>query len=52
MFVVNVFCKIDLTENFHHDHFIDPTNYPWVSEDAVNCMGFITLKDNRVKDDF
>ena len=34
MFVVKVYCKIDLTVNFHHEHFIDPTNYPWVSEDV------------------
>ena len=27
--------KIDLTVNFHHKHFIDPTNRPWVSEDAI-----------------
>ena len=33
MFVVKVYCKIDLTVNFHHEHFIDPTNCPWVSED-------------------
>ena len=26
--------RLDLTENFHHEHFIDPTNCPWVSEDA------------------
>ena len=32
MFVVKVYC-IDLTVNFHHEHFIDPTNCPWVSED-------------------
>ena len=52
MFVVKVFSKIDLTEIFHPEHFIVPTNCPWVSGDAVNCMDFITLKDNRVKDDF
>ena len=23
----------DLTVNFHHEHFIDPTNCPWISED-------------------
>ena len=36
MFVVKVYCKIatsDLTVNLHHEHFIDPTNCPWVSED-------------------
>ena len=26
--------RLDLTENFHHEHFIDPTNCPWVSEDG------------------
>ena len=39
MFVMKVFCQIearlDLTENVHHEHFIDPTNCPWVSEDGV-----------------
>ena len=28
--------RLDLTENFHHEHFIDPTNCPWVSEDGFN----------------
>ena len=23
-----------MLENFHHEHFIDPTNCPWVSEDG------------------
>ena len=27
--------RLDLTVNFHHEHFIDPTNCPWVSEDAL-----------------
>ena len=39
MFVVKVFCpieaRLDLTENFDHEHFIDPTSCPWVSEDGV-----------------
>ena len=26
--------RLDLTVNFHHEHFIDPTNCPWVSEDG------------------
>ena len=26
--------RLDLTVNFHHGHFIDPTNCPWVSEDV------------------
>ena len=26
--------RLDLTVNFHHEHFIDPTDCPWVSEDA------------------
>ena len=29
----------DLTVNFHHEHFIDPTNCPWVSEDALLSGG-------------
>ena len=33
MFVVKVYCKIDLTVNFDHEPFIDLTNRPWVSED-------------------
>ena len=28
------YCKIDLTENFHHKHSIVLTSCPWVSEDA------------------
>ena len=37
MFVVNrrAGARLDLTVNFHHEHFIDPTNCPWVSEDAL-----------------
>ena len=27
--------RLDLTVNFHHEHFIDPINCPWVSEDAL-----------------
>ena len=27
--------KVDLTVNFHHEHFIDPTNCHWVSEDEL-----------------
>ena len=27
--------RLDLTVNFHHGHFIDPTNCPWVSEDDL-----------------
>ena len=38
MFVVKVYCKIDLTVNFHNEHFIDPTNCPWVSEDTVVAL--------------
>ena len=26
--------ELDLTVNFHHEHFINPTNCPWVSEDG------------------
>ena len=38
MFVVKVYCI--LTVNFHHEHFIDPTNcpWPWVSEDDSVCL--------------
>ena len=28
--------RLDLTINFHHEHFIDPTNCPWVSEDDLD----------------
>ena len=27
--------RVDLTVNFHHKHFIDLTNCPWVSEDGI-----------------
>ena len=27
--------RLDITVNFHHGHFIDPPNCPWVSEDGV-----------------
>ena len=27
--------RLDLTVNFHHVHFIDPTNCPWVSKDEM-----------------
>ena len=29
--------RLDLTVNFHHEHSIVPTNFPWVSEDGVLC---------------
>ena len=32
--MVKVYSKIDLTVDFDHEHFIDPTNRPWVSEDG------------------
>ena len=44
MFVVKVFCKIDLTENFHHEHFIGPTNCPWVSE---KCRGTVEVASRK-----
>ena len=50
MFVVKVFCKIDLTVNFHHKHSIVPTNCPWVSEDGLGVVcvkGFQTEKRRR-----
>ena len=40
-----MFVVIDLTVNFHHEHFIDPTNYPWVSEDVYR---FINSEVNDV----
>ena len=33
MLAVEVYC------NFHHEHFIDPTNRPWVSEDEFEELG-------------
>ena len=35
--------RLNLTENFHHEHFIDPTNCHWVSEDVIlpNCLQFV-----------
>ena len=35
MFGVKGYCRLDLTVNFHPEHFIDPTNCPWVSEDEM-----------------
>ena len=48
MFGVKVFCKIDLTENFHHEP-IDPTNCPWVSEDkfTVECVANFEWDNSR-----
>ena len=40
-----MFVVIDLTVNFHHEHFIDPTNCPWVSEDVYR---FINSEVNDV----
>ena len=39
MFVVKVYCRLDLTVNFHHEHFIDPTDCPWVSVDGTLPFG-------------
>ena len=33
-----MFVVIDLTVNFHHEHFIDPINCPWVSEDVYRLI--------------
>ena len=41
---MNVFCKIDLTENFHHEHFIGPTNCPWVAE---KCRGTVEVASRK-----
>ena len=35
---------IDLTVNFHHRHFIDPTNFPWVSEDGLTLTWSIWVE--------
>ena len=35
MFGVKGYCRLDLTVNFHPEHFIDPINCPWVSEDEM-----------------
>ena len=40
MFEVKVYRKIDLPVNFHHEHFIDPTNCPWVSQDGYQQCAF------------
>ena len=32
--------RLDLTVNFLNGHFIDPSNCPWVSEDAVSANLF------------
>ena len=39
---------LDLTVNFHHEHFIDPTNCPWVSEDGLWLNFWYLLKTGRV----
>ena len=52
MFVVKVFCKIDLTVNFLHKHSIVPTNCAWVSEDSLGVVcvkGFQTGKRKRAR---
>ena len=33
--------RLDLTVNFHHEHFIDPINCPWVSEDGCRSDNVI-----------
>ena len=46
--------------NFHHEHFIDPTNCPWVSEDDQGwvCKGnlgfsyFAPTRNGGTTDDF
>ena len=35
---------IDLTVNFHHRHFINPTNCPWVSEDGLTLTWSIWVE--------
>ena len=35
------FIILGFTVNFHHEHFIDPTNCPWVSEDGLSSFGTI-----------
>ena len=41
--------RLDLTVNFHHEHFIDPTNCPWVSEDGwVAALGIFTSPLSRL----
>ena len=32
--VDKMFVILKFTVNFYHEHFIDPTNCPWVSEDG------------------
>ena len=38
---LNPGARLDLTVNFHHEHFIDPTNCPWVSEDVFWSEWFL-----------
>ena len=35
------FIILGFTVNLHHEHFIDPTNCPWVSEDGLSSFGTI-----------
>ena len=48
MFVVKVYCKI---VNFHHEHFIDPTNCSWVSEDGCVVDYYSSLRSNLLVPD-
>ena len=40
--------RLDLTENFHHEHFIDPTNCPWVSEDVRDVTMAKIVQTNKL----
>ena len=40
--------RLDLTVNFHHEHFIDPTNCPWVSEDDFSDTRSLINDDTLV----
>ena len=57
MFVAKVYCKVetrlDLTVNFRHEHFIDPTNCPWVSEDGSQGTSHFKnfVSSRNVRDD-
>ena len=35
--------------NFHHEHFIDPTNCPWVSEDDIKYVAFMSLWPRTIR---
>ena len=40
--------RLDLTVNFQHEQFIDPSNCPWVFEDGVYIKEHCLKRNNTV----